>query len=52
MKNFYSFSSDDVRGDEAEEARSGDEELVEPEEEPEGTLVMLLFNIHVYFMFE
>ncbi|CAK9801062.1 Transcription elongation factor SPT5 [Anthophora quadrimaculata] len=28
--------SEDGRGDEAEEARSGDEELVEPEEEPDG----------------
>lgn len=26
----------DVRADEAEEVRSGDEEAVEPEEEPEG----------------
>lgn len=29
------YSSEDGRGDEAEEARSGEEEM-EPEEEPEG----------------
>lgn len=32
----YSSEDGDVRMDEAEEVKSGDEEAMEPEEEPEG----------------
>lgn len=33
----------DARADEAEEVRSGDEEAIEPEEEPEGKNKDLIF---------
>lgn len=37
IANFICSSEDgDVKIDEAEEVRSGDEEVIEPEEEPEG----------------
>lgn len=39
MFNFiYSSEDGDAKIDEAEEVRSGDEEAVEPEEEPEGII--------------
>lgn len=39
MYTYFIYSSEDGnhKADEAEEVRSGDEEDVEPEEEPEGT---------------
>lgn len=40
----YSSEDGDAKIDEAEEVRSGDEEAVEPEEEPEGTINQKVFN--------
>lgn len=40
----FAHSSEDGKIDEAEEARSGDEEVVEPEEEPEGIVNRKIFN--------
>lgn len=41
---FCSSEDGDHKMDEAEEVRSGDEEGVEPEEEPEGTATFCLFQ--------
>lgn len=48
MYTYFIYSSEDGnhKADEAEEVRSGDEEDVEPEEEPEGTIRLILFILN------